>query len=133
MKYLDQMQDTARRMEHDLRETGKKVWLAGLGTVGMIGNTTGTLFDTLVDEGKRFQEGQVKVVDKVMTRTTDRVSTVMHDAMTYVQDAVQDVTKTTMNRLGMPSRKDVADLTARVELLTAKVEMLSKKGAGHVN
>jgi hypothetical protein len=47
---------------------------------------------------------------------------------------VQQVTKTALNRLGMPSRRDVADLSARVEILTAKVEALAKreKGAAHV-
>jgi hypothetical protein len=31
----------------------------------------------------------------------------------------------------MPSRGDVADLSARVDALTAKVEMLAKKGGTH--
>jgi poly(hydroxyalkanoate) granule-associated protein len=131
MKYMTQVEETARQLPQDVLETGRKVWLAGVGAVGMISNTTSTLFDTLVEEGKRFQKVERERVDKVVSKTSDTVNTVVHDAVTFVQDNVQAVTKTALNRLGMPSRRDVADLTARVEALTIKVDLLSKKGAAH--
>ena len=131
MNYLTQMEQTARQLPGDVLEAGHKVWLAGMGAVGMIGNTSTTLFDTLVEEGKRFQKAELAAVDKVVTTTTKTVNTAVSDAATYVQDNVQQVTKTAQNRLGMPSRRDVSELTHRVEQLTAKVEALAKKGTAH--
>lgn len=131
MNYLTQMEQTARQLPVDVLEAGRKVWLAGMGAVGMIGNTSSTLFDTLVEEGKRFQKAELAVVDKVVTTTTKTVNTAVSDATTYVQDNVQQVTKKALNGLGMPSRRDVSELTHRVELLTAKVEALAKKGTAH--
>lgn len=131
MNYLTQMEQTARQLPVDVLEAGRKVWLAGMGAVGMIGNTSSTLFDTLVEEGKRFQKAELAVVDKVVTTTTKTVNTAVSEATTYVQDNVQQVTKKALNGLGMPSRRDVSELTHRVELLTAKVEALAKKGTAH--
>jgi poly(hydroxyalkanoate) granule-associated protein len=131
MKYLTEMEETARQLPHDVVEAGHKVWLAGIGAVGMIGNTTATLFGTLVDEGKRFQKVEREALDKIVTKATGTVTDTVTDAFTFVQDNVQTATKAALNRLGMPSRRDVADLTTRVEVLTAKVELLSKKGAQH--
>jgi poly(hydroxyalkanoate) granule-associated protein len=132
MKYLTQFEQTARQLPQDVMETGRRVWLAGMGAVGMLGNTTTTLFDTLVEEGKRFQQVELKAVDKAVTSTTATMTGAWNDAATYVQTNVQAATKAAMSRLGMPTRKDVADLTARVETLTAKVEALLRKGATHV-
>jgi poly(hydroxyalkanoate) granule-associated protein len=133
MKYLTRMEETARHLPQDVLEGGRKMWLAGMGTVGVIGNTTSTLFNTLVEEGKRFQKDEMKRVGDVVSKTTDTVGHYVGETVTFVQDNVQQVTKVALNRLGIPSRRDVSDLTGRVELLTAKVDALAKKGIAHVN
>lgn len=127
MKYLNRVEEVAKQLPDDLVDAGKKVWLAGLGAVGVVGNTSTMLIDTLVDEGKRLQARERKVVNQALTTTTGKVSGMLYDAVEYVQDTVQQTTKATLNRLGMPSRRDVADLSARVEMLTAKVDKLARK------
>jgi poly(hydroxyalkanoate) granule-associated protein len=134
MRYLDRVEEVAKQLPDDLVDAGKKVWLAGLGAVGIVGNTSTMLMDTLVDEGKRLvdegkklQARERKMVNQTVTSTTDRFTGMLNDAVEYVQDTVQQTTKVALNRLGMPSRRDVADLTARVEMLTAKVDLLAKK------
>jgi poly(hydroxyalkanoate) granule-associated protein len=130
-QYVLKVEETARQLPPAMMEASRKVWLAGMGAVGVIGNTTTTLFETLVDEGKRVQKVEKDLLDKAVTKTTDTVTGVVNDVMTKVQHNVQLVTKTALNRLGMPSRGDVAALAARVEALTVKVELLGKKGAAH--
>ncbi len=65
-------------------------------------------------------------------QTTDTVTDVVHRPVTLVQDNVQQVTKKALNRLGMPARRDVADLKVRVEHLTHKVDVMGpvRPGAG---
>jgi len=48
----------------------------------------------------------------------------------YVEDTVEDTAKLALNKLGMPSRKDVAALTRRVDQLAAKVETIGKARKG---
>jgi poly(hydroxyalkanoate) granule-associated protein len=127
MKYVERIEDAARRLRDDARRTGRTIWLAGLGATGVIGNTGRTLFDTLVDEGRRFQDRELGLARE----TADRAAAALGDAVKRVEEAVQQVSKAALNRIGMPSRGDIAALTARVEQLTAKVETLSQKGAAH--
>ncbi len=128
-----------RHLPEQIIGAGHKMFLAGIGTMGVVTNMTTTLFDTLVDEGRRVEKNGLKAIDRVMTRTTDTVSGAVQDTVLLVQDNVQQVTKRALNRLGMPSRRDVAELKTRVEHLTHKVDVMGmvkprgrRKGARNV-
>lgn len=127
MGYVDRIAEAARRLRDDARKAGRVIWLAGLGATGVIGNTGRTLLDTLADEGRRFQDRELGV----LRETTERARGAVGDAMARVESVVQQASKAALNRIGMPSRADIAALTARVEQLTARVETLSRKGAAH--
>jgi poly(hydroxyalkanoate) granule-associated protein len=127
------------KMEHMVRElpgevvnTGRQVWLATLGTAGVVGNTVQSVFGALVEEGAKLQKTERKrinrLVDDLVDTANDRVKWVGH----VVEDNVQATTKLALGRLGLPSRKDVSDLMARVDVLAAKVETLkARRGAVH--
>jgi poly(hydroxyalkanoate) granule-associated protein len=132
MRYLTQLETVARTLPANVMEFGHQVWLAGLGAVGMMSHTTATMFDTLVDEGTRFQKQQTKAVDKMVTTTKQTVTEAFDEAVERVQTNVQHAAKVALNRLGMPSRGDVAHLTARVDKLTTKLEALGRRGVAHV-
>lgn len=130
---------TTHHLPEQILGAGHKMFLAGIGTMGVVTNMTTTLFDTLVDEGRRVEKNGLKAIDRVMTRTTDTVNGAVQDTMLLVQDNVQQVTKRALNRLGMPSRRDVAELKTRVEHLTHKVDVMGmvkprgrRKGARNV-
>jgi poly(hydroxyalkanoate) granule-associated protein len=123
------------KVEHMVRElpgevvnTGRQVWLATLGTAGVVGNTVQSLFEALVEEGAKVQKTERKRIVNLVDDATERVKWVGH----VVEDNVQATTKLALGRLGLPSRKDVSDLMARVDLLAAKVETLkARRGAGY--
>jgi len=127
MQYVERIEEMTRRLQDDARKVGRVLWLAGLGAVGVIGNTGRTLLDTLADEGRRFQDRELGLVREAAERARGAAG----DAMARVESAVQQASKAALNRIGMPSRADIAALTARVEQLTARVETLGRKGAAH--
>lgn len=127
MKYVNRIDEAARHLRDAAQKAGRTIWLAGLGAAGVTGNTGRTLFDTLVDEGRRFQDRELGLVRETANRATSAVG----DVARRVEEAVQQASKTALNRIGMPSRGDIAALTARVEHLTAKVEALGRKEAAH--
>lgn len=127
MKYVDRIDEAARRLRTEAQRAGRAVWLAGLGAAGVMANTGRTLFDTLVDEGRRFQDRELGL----MRETANRATSAVGSGARRVEEAVQQASKAALTRIGMPSRGDIAALTARVEQLTAKVETLSRKGAAH--
>jgi poly(hydroxyalkanoate) granule-associated protein len=120
MKIVDRLERVAVDVSDELLHTGRQVWLAGLGAVGMAGNVTQAVVGMLVDEGLKLQKVEVKRLDKLVDTVSDRWLALTK----LVEDNVQSTTKTALSRLGLPSRKDVSELMVRVEQLTAKVETL---------
>lgn len=118
-----QWQEYARDFSGDVQQAGRHVWLAGIGAVGMAGNTTQAVFDMLVEEGQKIQKQEMKRFDRFMDQATDQV----HEIGKMVEGRVQATTKAALGRLGLPSRKDVSDLMARVDQLTVKVEALKTR------
>lgn len=129
MTTVKQFEDIATKLSDDAKNAGRQLWLAGLGATAVLGDTSKALFGMLVEEGKKYQKHELKLVDDLLRKTTDRVRVTGET----VENKVQATTKAALNRLGMPSRKDVADLTKRLEQLTVKVETISKKELAHAN
>jgi poly(hydroxyalkanoate) granule-associated protein len=121
------VEEFARDLPGEVAEAGRQVWLAGLGVVGMAGNTTQAVFGMLVDEGQKVQKAELKRMDRLVTKTSEEITDQLHTLGRFVEDGVQKTTKTVLSRLGLPSRKDVSDLTVRVDQLAAKVDTLKAK------
>lgn len=128
MLNVAKMEDMVRELPSEVVNTGRQVWLATLGTAGVVGNTVQSVFEALVEEGAKVQKAERKRINNLVDSAADRVKWVGH----VVEDNVQATTKVALGRLGLPSRKDVSDLMARVDLLAAKVETLkARRGAGY--
>jgi poly(hydroxyalkanoate) granule-associated protein len=121
MTMVQQLETMARTFTYDVTSASRQLWFAGLGAVGMAGTTSTALFDMLVEEGRKYQHREMKRVDKVLGQATDS----LHDVQKLVEHNVQTTTKAALNKLGMPTRKDVSDLSRRVELLTAKLQQVN--------
>jgi len=95
----------------ELRESAEKVWLAGLGALATAEEEGGKAFKNLVRKGQRYQKSIKKPVG---------------EAKKKVGDAFDHQVTMTLHRLGVPTRKEIADLTLRVEQLTRKLEAKPK-------
>jgi poly(hydroxyalkanoate) granule-associated protein len=120
MTNVEKVEKFAKVMSDELMDTGRQVWLAGLGAVGMAGNTAQAVLDMVVEEGMRLHKMERKRLDVMVDEVGDRVAVVTK----MVDDTVQATTRAALSRLGLPTRKDVTDLMVRVDQLTAKVENL---------
>lgn len=120
MRTVERLERAAVEVSDELLHTGRQVWLAGLGAVGMAGNVAQAVAGMLVDEGTKLQKLEARRLDKLVDAASDRWLSIAR----LVEDNVHATTKATLSRLGLPSRKDVSELMVRVEQLTAKVEAL---------
>ena len=135
MSFTRDIEQFAAQVPQEIQRTARQAWLAGLGAAGLAGNGASSVFGMLVDEGRQVQKSSAArlntLVDTVVTETGDAVT----NTVNRFEQTVQRGTKQALNRLGMPSRGDVADPIARVEQLTKKVDALarkSRKEAAHV-
>lgn len=115
-------------MQKELKDSARKIWLAGLGALATAEEHGNKAFQSLVERGEGFEsrsekqvakvKGQVKIVADKAEAQWDRVEKVVDERV-----------NTLIKKLGIPSREEVKTLTRRVEELTKKVEQLKPKAS----
>lgn len=105
--------DTTKKAGDEFYQTGRNVYLAGIGAVATAGEEARTVFDRFVSKGEEVEKKELELVDKAKQLGRK------------VETRVQETIGATLNRAGVPSRSEIQMLVARVEELTEKVEKLA--------
>ncbi len=124
-----------KKLPDELAERGREVWLAGLGALDMVEEKGSKFFHTLVERGKEMEtQGKkrlTKVVDDVEARQKkmtgqmgDNLSK-LGGAFTGLDEKVSGLVEKTLARLDLPTRKEMRDLSRKVNTLSRKVEELA--------
>jgi len=108
----------------ELRDTGRALWLAGLGAVAEVEEESRVVLDQWIDrmaeKGRSVDERQRKALHEIGERT----GTTVREMKKLLDDTVQYEAKTLLKRLGLMTREDVAVLAARIDTLAVKVDEL---------
>jgi poly(hydroxyalkanoate) granule-associated protein len=103
-------------------DSATQIWLAGLGAFSKAQDEGTKIFDGLVKEGEKFQKHARGVAEDTVADVRDRAA----DTWDKLEDVFEDRVSRALNKLSVPTRKDVDTLRAKVEELTAAVEKLSR-------
>ncbi|MEM7052242.1 MAG: phasin family protein [Acidobacteriota bacterium] len=109
---------SASELAQDVTETGRSIWLAGLGAVARVEEGGRELFDHLVEKGRKVEKRQFKAIDRTVARTSQKVQEIGDK----VQSTVEDGMKGTLHRMGLATLDDVQSLQGHIEALTKKVD-----------
>jgi poly(hydroxyalkanoate) granule-associated protein len=122
---------TAEQMARSLRDSAQQIWAAGIGAFNRAQGEGSKLFEALVKEGMNIEQHTRKLaggrVDAVRDAVEDRVGVVRErasDTWDRLEKVFEERVQRALNRLGVPGREDLVDLTARVETLTAELRKL---------
>lgn len=129
---VNNVTEQAKKIQNEVRDGAYKAWLAGLGTVALV-ETEGKslvddgkkMFTDLVERGRKFEDRSKKEMDKATQEAKKEVRTVKGRVEQGVDELTEQVDKriaTTLHRMGIPTRNEIHNLTARVEELTARLE-----------
>ena len=131
-----EVQAKAEQMARSLRESAQQIWMAGVGAFTRAQGEGSKLFEALVKEGMNIEQHTRKLaggrVDAVRDAVEDRVGVVRErasDTWDRLEKVFEDRVQRALNRLGVPGREDLADLTARVDTLTGELRKLGGRGA----
>ncbi len=105
----------------DFSDSAHRVWLAGLGALATAGKEGEKLFSTLVNRGKTLEKQLNVPVERAGKRVRSTVGgarTRAGKTLREVQDALDHQVNSALHRLGVPTRNEIASLSARVEKLT---------------
>ena len=119
-----------------VRDSAQQIWLAGLGAFAKAQAEGSKVFDALVKEGQSIHSRTRKVAEsKVseMTSTLGKMATKATNQATGSWDKLEQVfedrVSRALNRIGVPTNKDINNLAKRVEELTASVQKLTRTPA----
>jgi poly(hydroxyalkanoate) granule-associated protein len=114
-----------------VRESAQQIWLAGLGAWGKTREEGVKVFDALVKEGRGIESRTRKLAGARVGLVTGQVGKAASDAQakaTATWDRLEHVFEQrvarALHRLGVPTKKEIEKLTARVEELNSSVEKL---------
>lgn len=129
----------ARRDSHladAIKDSAQQIWLAGLGAFSKAQEEGSKVFNTLVREGNSIQKRTMKVTEDKVNEVTNKLGrfagNFQHQAngtWDRLEGVFEERVERALQRLGVPTSKEVTELTQRVEELTASVNKLSNVGA----
>jgi poly(hydroxyalkanoate) granule-associated protein len=108
-----------------VQEAAEQIYLAGLGAFALAEEEGTKVFENLVKKGKGLDKVNKARVQKLLTQVEGRVGDVREGAQhTFgrITAPIDAGVTTALHRLGVPTRKEIALLTKRVEELTKSVE-----------
>lgn len=121
-----EIQARAEHLSRSLVESAQQIWMAGVGAFTRAQGEGSKLFEALVNEGMNIEKTTRKLatgkVDAVRDAMEDRVGAVRgraSDTWDRLEKVFEDRVQRALNRLGIPGREELAELTARVDALSA--------------
>ena len=122
-----------------VKEQAQQIWLAGMGAFSKAQAEGGKAFENLVKDGLSLQRKTQAVAEEKIGEVTGKMSA-MADSVTHkagqnwdkLESIFETRTAKAMNKLGVPTAKDVDALVKRVDELAAAVARLSRQHAAPV-
>jgi poly(hydroxyalkanoate) granule-associated protein len=116
-----------------VKESAQQIWLAGMGAFSRAQAEGTKVFEALVKEGSSLQKKTQSVAEDKISEVTNKMSSMAGDVQAKagqhwdkLEGIFEERTAKALNKLGVPSAKDVDALIARIDELSAKVAKLSK-------
>jgi len=116
-----------------VKEQAEQIWLAGMGAFSKVQGEGGKAFEQLMKQGAALQkktqglaEEKLGEVTGKMSAMADTVSAKAGQNWDKLEAIFEQRTAKALNKLGVPTAKDVDALVQRVDALAAAVAKLSK-------
>ena len=117
-----------------IKDSAQQIWLAGLGAFSKAQAEGGKAFETLVKEGMSIQRKTQAVAEERISEATSRVTSMATDISSKaagkwdkLENIFEDRVATALNKLGVPSARDVESLIERIDTLSKQVHALGGK------
>ena len=135
-KLSNDKKKTGAQLSSTVKDSAQQIWLAGLGAFSKAQEEGGKVFEALVKEGLSIQRKTQAVAEEKITEATSRMANMATDISSKasgqwdkLEGIFEDRVSKALNKLGVPSAKDIDVLIARIDELNRSVAKLSAKSA----
>ena len=115
-----------------IKDSAQQIWLAGLGAFSKAQAEGGKAFESLVKEGLSIQRKTQAVAEERISEATNRVSGMATEISSKaagqwdkLENIFEDRVAKALNKLGVPSARDIESLIERIDTLSQAVHKLS--------
>lgn len=119
-----------------VKDSAQQIWLAGLGAFAKAQEEGNKVFDTLVKEGLAIQRKTQSAAEGKITEATSRMSEMASEIQSKagnrwdkLENIFEERVAKALGKLGVPSAKEVNDLTERIDQLEKMLHKMSGAGA----
>ncbi len=119
-----------------VKDSAQQIWQAGLGAFAKAQAEGSKAFESLVKEGTSIQRKTQAAAEEKISEATSRMTAMAGDISSKasgqwdkLETIFEDRVAKALNKLGVPSAKDVNALIARIDELNTSVQQLSAKAA----
>lgn len=120
-----QIDDTKSSASMPLNEMLRRLMLAAIGAIALSRDELEGFINRLVERGELAQKDGEKIMHEVMERFRQRPQTQAVNIGEQIENGFEQF----LNRLNVPSKRDIDELSAKIAQLTARVEEL-RRGQG---
>jgi poly(hydroxyalkanoate) granule-associated protein len=120
------MSEEIEVVEEEVAETGssllagvRRVLMAGVGAVALAQEEVEDFVDKLVERGEIAEKDGRKLVDDILEKRKKRAQ--------KAEDALEDRIEGLLDRMNVPTKRDIDELSKKITLLAQKVDELKKK------
>lgn len=115
----------------DAKHYARQIWLAGLGTYAKVGQEGSEYFKELVKSGESVEKKGRELVTTQIDAANDNVKGRLHSVkaklnLDKIEEAFDARVASALNRIGIPSRRDVAELSAKLDSLSEVLERVAR-------
>jgi poly(hydroxyalkanoate) granule-associated protein len=119
---VKEVEDAAAKTGNTLLEGLRKLLLASIGVVAMTRDETEAFVNKLVERGELAQKDAEKLLKEVQTRIRES-----RPQAQKVGERVEQGMEEFLNRMNIPSKRDIDELSTKIAQLSVRVDELRKK------
>jgi poly(hydroxyalkanoate) granule-associated protein len=127
---------TQAQLSGSVKDSAQQIWQAGLGAFTRAQAEGSKAFESLVKEGVSIQrktaaaaEGKISEATNKMTHMATDITSKASGQWDKLENIFEERVAKALNKLGVPSAKDINALIARIDELNKAVQKLSAKAA----
>ena len=135
VKKLQKMSDDKASTSHlsgAVKESAQQIWLAGLGAFSKAQEGGGKVFEALMKEGLSIQRKTQAAAEEKISEATSKMANMATDIQSKaghqwdkLENIFEDRVAKALNKLGVPSARDMDDLSARIDELNNSLQKMN--------
>ena len=136
LKKSNPSKKTSLPLAGSVKDSAQQIWQAGLGAFNKAQAEGSKAIEALIKEGVSMQRKTQSAAEEKISEASNKMSSMATDISSKasgqwdkLESIFEDRVAKALNKLGVPSAKDVNALIARIDELNRSVQKLSAKGA----